>query len=101
VKASPSGAVAGQDVIVSARIANDGTGTAVPFTVQSYVDGIAGRAITVPGLAPGSAVTVTFPAWTASAGGHRLRVAADPAARIAEPVETNNTLEQPIAVGGR
>lgn len=98
VRLAPANPVAGQEVVVSAQIVNNGTGAAAGFSVQSYRDGTAARAVQVPGLAPGAATSVTFPAWTVAAGSHRVRVVADSLARIAEPLEDNNSLERRFVI---
>jgi hypothetical protein len=100
VRISPAAPLAGQNVVVSARIVNRGTGGSVPFSVQSYLDRNAARAVNVPALAAGAGVTVSFPAWLATAGDHRVRVVADSPARIGEPVETNNARELGFVVAG-
>jgi hypothetical protein len=100
VRISPAAPLAGQNVVVSARIVNRGTGGSAPFSVQSHLDRSAARAVNVPALAAGAGITVSFPAWLATAGDHRVRVVADSPARIGEPVETNNARELGFVVAG-
>jgi hypothetical protein len=94
---SPPGASAGQKVVFSVQVSNRGKGTAAPFKVRLEIDGT-GVELSVPGLAPGVAITVASPPWTATLGKHTVRGIADASARIAEPVEDDNVLERRFVV---
>jgi subtilase family serine protease len=96
---SPPGAAAGERVIFTATIANQGTGAAAPFSARLTIDGAALRDLSVPGLAPGASTFIEFPAWIAVLGPHQLRASADALSRLSEPVELDNHLERRIVVG--
>jgi hypothetical protein len=95
---SPPGGAAGESVVFAAEIENRGTGAAAPFVARLSIDGVALPLLPIPALAPGAITAVEFAPWTAAAGRHKLRAAADALAQIAEPKEGDNELERRIAV---
>jgi len=101
ISMSPPGAAAGQHVVFAEEIANHGVGAAAPFMARMEIDGSALGMQPVPALLPGTTTIIEFPAWTATRGAHRVRATADALARIAEPVEDNNSLERRIVVKNR
>jgi len=96
---TPATALPGESVVFTAEIMNRGLGLAAPFAVRLEIDGTELHTVSVSGLAPGASTTITFPAWTAVLGEHRLRASADALLQIAEPDEYNNQLERTLTVG--
>lgn len=95
---SPPGAAAGQPVVFSGEVVNDGTGASAPFSVALEIDGGAVGTTQVANLAPGAIASVDFPAWTAVPGTHAVRLAVDSSSLIEEPSETDNTMVRTIDI---
>jgi hypothetical protein len=96
---SPPGAAAGERVVFTAEITNQGSGDAAPFGVRLEIDGVALRVMSIPALAAGAGSVVEFPAWIAEPGPHQLTATADALARIREPEEQDNVVERRIVIG--
>jgi hypothetical protein len=108
---SPAHPEAGQSVLFSATISNQGTAATpggvihgVGFSVDgSVVCWAAGHSASI---APGDSVTVTAdggfsgPAWTAAPGAHSLMANVDDVNRMTESDEGNNTRTETLTVSG-
>ena len=86
---SPPDAAIGETVTFTATVLNQGSGQAPESQVSYYIDGEAAGTWSLPEMNPGGTSSPTF-AWTAKAGAHVIRIAADAVNRVTESDETNN-----------
>ncbi|HJX12265.1 MAG TPA: CARDB domain-containing protein, partial [Dehalococcoidales bacterium] len=86
---SPPDAAIGETVTFTATVLNQGSGQAPESQVSYYIDGEAAGTWSLPEMNPGGTSSPTF-AWTAKAGAHVIRMAADAVNRVTESDETNN-----------
>jgi RHS repeat-associated protein len=95
--------VAGQDVVLTATIANNGSGPVVePFTISFCIDGQTIGTDSVPPVIDIGEALQTSIIWSATRGGHTLVVVADSNDTAAELDNTNNTRSEtlPMVIDG-
>jgi len=96
---SPEDAAPGDNVTLTALIANIGEGEAAGFSVKFEADGLPVESVDVAPLAAGEERVVSAD-WITSAVGQRLiRVKADELGTIIEPDETDNISTQFVQIG--
>jgi hypothetical protein len=89
----------GKQIVVAAEIHNNGTADATAVAVQFAMDGTVFATQTIAKIARGSFVRVAA-GWNSKGqkGSHTATVTADPAKKIAEPNETNNSASTTVVV---
>lgn len=94
---SPSAPGAGQSMTFTARVTNQGNGTAAASSLL-FSFGSFSSTRPVSALAAGVSQNITSTGWTAVAGNHVLALTADSAGVVAESNELNNAASQPFTV---
>lgn len=96
---SPASPFEGQDVTLTATVANQGNTAADNVTVRFMIDGLrVGEDKTIATLGPGDNTTITSDAWASVEGDHDASATADPDGAIDETDETNNTATDTFTV---
>jgi hypothetical protein len=90
VSAKPEILRAGQEFMIKAVIANQGTSDALDFFVSVHIDNEKTGSQMIQRLAPEAVEEVTFRMAAQPAGEHRVRVRADPGGWIKERERANN-----------
>ena len=109
---SPANPAPGNAVTFSATIKNQGTAPTPSGVIHGVLFSVDGMPVTwsdnsTASLDPGASRTVTAnggpsgsSTWTATAGTHTILANVDDVNRIGESNESNNTLSEPMTVGG-
>lgn len=96
---SPESPFEGQEVTLTATLANHGNTAAENVTVRFMIDGLRlGEDKTIATLEPGDTTTITSDAWASTEGEHDASATADPGDEIDETDETNNTATDTFTV---
>ncbi|HEY5596382.1 MAG TPA: CARDB domain-containing protein [Candidatus Bipolaricaulota bacterium] len=98
IEAYPMQPQPGEQVTLSAVVANVGSGMASPFEVSFTVDGRRLEPIGLPSLNPGQQALARI-TWTAVPGERWVRVKADAQGRVVETDETDNVQTIPLRSG--
>ncbi len=100
VAMNPSSPAAGASVSFNVSVNNRGTtGVAAGTTTRVLIGSTTLNNTNSPAIAAGATVNVTVGNWTAVNGSTPLTATADATNIIAETIENNNSLSQPMAVG--
>lgn len=87
------------ELTVSVKVTNEGMADAAgPIALTLSFGQECIRKATVAALAAGETVTVTFDAWTATAGDRMMVVAVDTESAVAESEERNNSVQRNLRV---
>lgn len=96
---SPESPFEGQEVTLTATVANHGNTAAEDVTLRFMVDGLRlGGDKTIATLGPGDTTTITSDAWESTEGEHDASATADPGDEIEETDEANNTATHTFTV---
>ena len=87
----------GEIVTFNATIKNNGTGSLRTFYNRFYIDGTSIGGQYVYGLSAGSSINISQ-TWTATPGGHVIKVFADSNKHVDELNETNNNRSEPLYI---
>lgn len=97
ISVTPAELLDGNEVTFSALVKNSGGATGSALDVRFEVDGVVIADVSEAALAAGASATVVA-TWTAKVGASQVKVTVDPAQKISEPDEANNSLERPLTV---
>ncbi len=96
---SPGSPFEGQEVALTATVANQGNTAAENVTVRFMIDGLRlGGDKTIATLGPGDNTTITSEAWGSTEGEHDASATAEPGDEIEETDEANNTATHTFTV---